>query len=180
MPLPAIIAALAPILIGEVAKAAIGDTPTAGKVADTAVSIISDVSGIPINTPDDASRAVAAVQADPVKLAEVYRLQAETTVKLIAMDNEDRASARGQTVALAQAGSAIAWGAPIVSVLVVAGYFTVMWRLFGADSDAPPNVFALLNMLFGALTIGFGQVCNYWLGSSAGSKAKDDALRSRS
>jgi hypothetical protein len=34
----------------------------------------------------------------------------------------------------------------------------------------------LLNVLFGALIPAFGQVCNYWLGSSAGSNDKNAML----
>ena len=117
--LPAIIAALAPILVSEVAKAAMGDTPAAGKVAEAAVSVVSHVSGIPITDEHSACNAAQVIQMDPQKLAEVYRLQAEQVLPLLRLDNEDRASARRQAVELAKAGSRIAWGAPVVSLVMV-------------------------------------------------------------
>lgn len=71
-------------------------------------------------------------------------------------------------------------GAVLVSTLITAGYFLIIWRLFLVKADMPPNIFQLLNILFGGLSISFGQVCNYWLGSSAGSKAKDDTMQALS
>ena len=41
----------------------------------------------------------------------------------------------------------------------------------------PANNFQLLSVMFGALSLAFGQVCNYWLGSSAGSKRASDSIR---
>ncbi|OJZ08243.1 MAG: hypothetical protein BGP22_10270 [Variovorax sp. 67-131] len=43
-------------------------------------------------------------------------------------------------------------------------------------ANLPPNAFQLLNVMFGELSIAFGQVCNYWLGSSAGSKRAGDSV----
>ena len=76
-----------------------------------------------------------------------------------------------------QAGSNLAWGAPVVSTLIVAGVFFCVYRLFILPVDLPPNAFQLLNGLFGGQSIAFGPVCNYWLGSSAGTKASGDAVR---
>ncbi|MDL9996967.1 hypothetical protein QTI24_00020 [Variovorax sp. J22P240] len=89
----------------------------------------------------------------------------------------DTQNARQQTVELARAESPLAWGSAIVSTLIVAGYFFCIYRLFIVQIDMPPNVFQLLNVMFGALSLAFGQVCNYWLGSSAGSKRASDSIR---
>ena len=70
-------------------------------------------------------------------------------------------------------------GPVIVSVIITAGYFTVIYQLFLVSTDMPEKVFQLMNILFGGLTISFGQVCNYWLGSSAGSKRKDEIVAMR-
>lgn len=173
-----ILTALAPVLLPEVAKAALGTGETAQKVGEAAVSVVSAVTGLPIETPADAERAVATVQTDPAKLAELYRQQGDQVVALLRLDNEDRADARAQTVELAKAGSRISWGAPVVSVIVLVGFFSVMALLFVIPKeDMAERTFNLLNMLFGALVLGFGQVTNYWLGSSAGSAAKDKLLR---
>lgn len=85
----------------------------------------------------------------------------------------DVQSARNQTVELAKAGSAISWGAPIVSGLVVLGFLGVLAIFFFGTFPDGQAAQSVANMLVGALAIGFGQVINYWLGSSAGSQRKD-------
>lgn len=81
--LPAILAALAPILLPEVAKLALGDSPVAAKVGEAAIAVTSAVTGQPIATPEDAAAAVRAVQADPDLLAELHRQQAERTISVM-------------------------------------------------------------------------------------------------
>lgn len=85
----------------------------------------------------------------------------------------DVQSARQQTVQLAQAGSPISWGAPIVSVLVVIGFLSVLGIFFFGTFPEGQAAQSVANMLLGALAIAFGQVVNYWLGSSVGSQRKD-------
>ncbi|MBB3268815.1 hypothetical protein FHW79_006491 [Azospirillum sp. OGB3] len=64
-----IISALAPVLLPEVAKAALGSGETAQKVGEAAVSVVSAVTGVPISTQADAERAVAAVKEVPSAFA---------------------------------------------------------------------------------------------------------------
>jgi hypothetical protein len=86
----------------------------------------------------------------------------------------DMASARGQTVALAQAGSAVAWAPAVVSFVVLATFGTVMW---GALTRAMPSGSeTILNMLLGTLAATASAVVSYWVGSSAGSAQKTDML----
>ena len=99
-------------------------------------------------------------------------MQMQTEVEKFKATLEDIQNARSTTVELARAQSNIAWGEPVVSVVIVFGFFAVMSMLFIVKVDLPPNSVGLLNVLFGALIPAFGQVCNYWLGSSAGSNDK--------
>lgn len=172
--LPAIIAALAPILIGEAVKATVGDTPAAKAIANGTVAVASELTGIKIETPEQATQAAAAIKADPEKLAEWYRRQAELVLQGIELDNRDRGSARSQTVELAKAGSPIAWGAPIISMLVLGVFGVVLYRVVtGADgAGANPNA----TLMLGALTTMASAVVSYWVGSSAGSAAKNALL----
>lgn len=68
------------------------------------------------------------------------------------------------------------WGAVIVSVLIVVGYFTVIWAIFVTSKQFNEREATILNQLFGVLTAGFISVSQYWLGSSSGSAAKDARL----
>lgn len=85
----------------------------------------------------------------------------------------DTQSAREQTVKLAEAGSAISWGAPIVSGFVVVGFLSVLGLFFFGMFPSTDTAAAIANMLVGSLAAAFVQVINYWLGSSAGSQRKD-------
>ncbi|ALJ36889.1 hypothetical protein D9623_16310 [Azospirillum brasilense] len=169
-----VISALAPVLLPEVAKAALGGGETAQKVDEAAVSVVSAVTGVPISTSADAERAVAAVQTDPAKLAELYRQQGDQVVALLRLDNEDRADARAHTVQLAQAGSRISWGAPIVSTIVLVTFGIVLYRVLSQPAGA---IDQNATLMLGALTTMASAAVSYWVGSSAGSAAKDKLLR---
>ena len=82
--------------------------------------------------------------------------------------------AGAQTLALAQGGSALAWGAPVVSLVVLVTFGAVVSLvLFRA---VPPGSEAVLNVLLGTLGAMATSVVGYWVGSSVGSARKDDRL----
>lgn len=156
-------------------------TPLAG----VAVKIIADqVLGNPDATEGEVIDALSTGSLTGDQIVALKGAETSLAVEMAKVDAareaagiEDTKSARQQTVDLAQAGSSIAWGAPVVSTLIVAGFFFCIYRLFIVPADLPTNAFQLLNVMFGGLSIAFGQVCNYWLGSSAGSKRAGDAVR---
>jgi len=125
------------------------------------------------------SEIIKKLTTSPELLAQIEQRAQEHEKDILTIHADDRKNARSQTVELAKAGSKIAWGAPIVSLFIVCGYFIVLDMLFFVKADFPPNVFQLLNVLFGALQISVGQVCNYWLGSSRGSDVKTAMLGSK-
>jgi hypothetical protein len=164
--------ALLPLALGlvpEMAKWIAGDK--AGTVAAQAADIVRTVTG----TEDPA--AAAAVLQDPAKAMELRIALANIALEQERARLADVANARQQTVTLAQAGSGIAWAAPTISVVIVAGFFGCVVLLFMIERSWDERTANLLNVLFGALIPGFSQVANYWLGSSAGSKASGDAVR---
>lgn len=146
--------------------------PLGGTIGAVVGKSIAATLGVPA-TPEAVSQAVA---SDPsgaaLKLAEI---EAETKRQDAYL--ADLANARGTTVSLAQAGSKIAWGAPVVSLVISLGFFTVMFMLFFVKAEMPQSVFQLLSILFGVLATLFTQVGNYWLGSSEGSRRNADAIR---
>ena len=121
---------------------------------------------------------VAAIAGDPA-LAEQFRVQALQ----IAADRErawqdslmaDRADARATTVDLAGKGSAIAWGAPVVSVVVMLSFGVLAGVVL--FHQVPEGSQALANVLLGALAGMATTVVSFWMGSSAGSAAKSEML----
>ncbi len=70
------------------------------------------------------------------------------------------------------------WGPIVVSVLVAIIFGLVLFLLL---TKAAPNADSdLMKILIGGLSAKFGDVVSFWLGSSAGSKAKDDAVANQS
>jgi len=88
----------------------------------------------------------------------------------------DVASARNQTVELAQAKSPIAWGAPVVSTVVLLTFGLMLGIIL--SHSLPVGSEALANVMLGTLAAMATAVAQYWVGSSAGSARKSDDLRS--
>lgn len=67
------------------------------------------------------------------------------------------------------------WGRVIVSTIVVAGFMYILNLIITVKTQGGSPAEVQLVML-GALGAAFGQVVSYWVGSSAGSAKKDEAL----
>jgi hypothetical protein len=117
----------------------------------------------------DAQKAQNA-EADQQRLADLNTLQDRLA------DGKD---ARSSMVTLAKAHSSIAWGAPVVSVVVTAGFFVILAMLIFhsrlVDGEAGAMAAQVVNISLGTLGTGFATVINFWLGSSQGSRSKDTA-----
>jgi len=148
-------------------------------VVNRAGSALRDVLGT-----DDPAAAEAAI-ADPAKAAELrIRLaeiaaaehQAERQADLdeVKATLADTANARNQTVELARTGSAIAWGAPIVSTIVLTGFAAMLHTVL--TQSLPAGAEQMANLLLGTLATMAVTVVGYWCGSSAGSRAKDATI----
>lgn len=133
---------------------------------------------------DDPERQAAAL-ADPetasalrVELARIAAEQemaaAEAAQARLLAQLADVAGARAATVQLAQVGSGIAWGAPVVSVVVLLTFGGVV--ITALTRTMPPTAEPVLNVLLGTLGAMATSVVGYWVGSSAGSARKDARL----
>jgi hypothetical protein len=78
--------------------------------------------------------------------------------------------------------SSYRWAAPAISLVVLFGFFAILYALLSHGSDSVEKmgdfkyvVFTLLGILGAAFT----QVLSYWLGSSKGSSDKTGLLVSR-
>lgn len=165
-------------LLPSIGRWIAGDT--GGKVAGAAAAAIQTLTGT--ESPDAARAALA---ADPALAAQVRirlaEIEAEQDRDRRAAELEslkahfaDVAGARGQTVALAQAGSRVQWAPVLVSILVLATFGIVMWCAL--TRSLPAGSETILNMLLGTLAAMATSVVGYWVGSSAGSAQKTDLL----
>lgn len=171
--------ALIPLLVQfvpEIVRWIGGDT--AGTVAQQVASVAQDVLG---TTDPAAAKALLADQAKVsdlrIALAKIgadqekARLDAQTATLLAQL--ADVASARAQTVALAQSGSRIAYGAPVVSLVVLAVFAIGFWLVFHmAPGEASQVQIGMVEILKAAAI----SVVSYWVGSSAGSSAKTEMI----
>lgn len=174
------IAALIPLalqLLPQLARWIGGDT--VGQVAQTVAGVVQSVTGA------DTPEAAAAAIADPakrgellLKLAEIHAAQeaAARAAELEALKATlaDVAGARSQTVELARAGSPIAYGAVVVSAIILLAYavmlFLVLTRAIPAGAERTAD------QMLGYLCAMAMMVPGYWLGSSASSARKDGHL----
>lgn len=66
------------------------------------------------------------------------------------------------------------WGAVAVSLIIIVGFLGMGWLVL--TRRAPDGQETAAAIVLGNAAIMAGQVANYWLGSSAGSQAKDAAI----
>jgi lysozyme family protein len=179
-PLIGIAMGLAPDIIKLIA----GDKT--GQLADQVGKIVSDTVGT-----TNAGEAQTKLAANPAAEAAVRQKLAELAIEATKAQNADASQraqdaladtqgARSGLQALATTNSTIAWTAPTISYLVIAGFFAflfvLVWLYWGKPADNQNNfIVQIINIAVGALTAAFATVINFWLGSSAGSRKKDDA-----
>ena len=163
------------------------------KIAQQVATVVTQATGVadPL-TPAGAAAVEAVLQAKPalamqlqVELARIAvereaeagrAAEAARKVELEALLAQiaDTDSARRQTISLAQAGSKIAYGAPVVSALVLVTFAVVM--ALALTRSLPAGSETILSLLLGSLAAMATSVVSYWVGSSAGSARKDDRL----
>ena len=163
------------------------------KIAQQVATVVTQATGVADpHTPAGAAAVEAVLQATPelamqiqVELARIAAereaeagraAEAARKVELEALLAQiaDTDSARRQTISLAQAGSKIAYGAPVVSALVLVTFAVVM--ALALTRSLPAGSETILSLLLGSLAAMATSVVSYWVGSSAGSARKDDRL----
>ena len=179
-PLIGIAMGLAPDIIKLIA----GDKT--GQLADQVGKAVADAVGT-----TNAGEAQTKLAANPAAQVALRQKLAELAIEATKAQNADAGqraqealantqSARSGLQALATTNSTIAWTAPTISYLVIGGFFAflfvLVWLYWGKPVDNQNNfIVQIINIAVGALTAAFATVVNFWLGSSAGSRKKDDA-----
>ena len=156
-----------------------------GPLAGIAAKVIADkVLGRPEATEEEVIEALSSGSLTGEQILALKTAEQQFQIDLEKIDAAreaaamaDTASARQQTVALAEAGSNIAWAPVIISTVITVGFFAAVYMIVFVDRSWDERVANLLLVLFGALTAEFSRVGSYWLGSSAGSKRSGDAVR---
>ncbi|WP_431281837.1 glycoside hydrolase family 108 protein [Humitalea sp. 24SJ18S-53] len=186
MPLPLL--ALAASILPEIVRVLAGDR--AGAAAASVTEAVRVATGT-----DDPELAKQKLDADPaavtalrVQLAQIaidgerLRFEAEEKRRQAEIDElnkrlADVQSARSTMTSLADKGSAMAWGAPIISLVVTIGFFWTFYIVRQTDLSVNQSARDLMNIIVGSLVAAFTAVVNFWIGSSQGSRDKDATVR---
>lgn len=124
----------------------------------------------------DEKEIVARLETDPA-LAEQFKAKLSAETEALRMQIEDTQDARANNTRLAELGHAGYWSGPVIDTVVVVGFFVVLGMLVMRPVAMDQTQFAVANILLGVLGSAFGQIINYHRGSSAGSAAKDVAIK---
>ena len=115
--------------------------------------------------------------ADPSQLKELKIADMEFQKEMKALDidlerinADDRDSARDMAKSKGFAPQVV------LSVVYTIGYFIVMYMFMTGQLDVNPEHKTMFGGLLGILSTAQVQIMNFWFGSSAGSKAKTEAM----
>lgn len=145
--------------------------PAGGAVASIVVGALAEALGT-VPTPDAVEKAITERPEGKIIAKQVEAAQAPAVMEEVNAYLKDVQDARAATANLVEKGSVIAWGAPLVSVIVMIGFGILSYLAI----YAPANQREVLLFLLGNWSIMAGSVCSYWLGSSAGSASKEAVL----
>lgn len=185
MPLPLLAAAVIPVVaqLAPTLVQLLTGSDRAERIARSAAEIVGEVTGVPVRSSADATRAAEAL-ADPAMRAEAQRRLAELEAAEIAQHLTDRADARDRDVQVRRLtggenrrADALLWSIFALLVAVLAANVAIgVW----VTQEGPHLTAAvgLLGTAAGFLLRGLSSAIDFEFGSSRGSKAKDDALAS--
>jgi hypothetical protein len=147
-------------------------TALGGPFAGLALNVLAEKIGL---DPDKVEAAV--LGGDPDLLMKVKESEHDFKLKMKELGlreeelhQKDRADARALAIAKGMVPQVT------LSVVFVVGYFLILAQLITGNWMPPEGAGELLAGLVGVLTAGVIKVMDFWFGSSAGSKAKTEAM----
>jgi hypothetical protein len=142
------------------------------KAQDNAQKVIDIAERVMPGTPQD--QLAEAFKADPAKALEFQKAAAEQHTAMMNAVLADIQDSRKTMVSLANVGSPLAWGAAIVSALVIAANGAMGYFIF--TGKIPPENKELAMLYAGSLLAALGGCIAFWTGSSMGSMQKTNLL----
>jgi membrane-bound ClpP family serine protease len=149
-------------------------TALGGPLAGVAVKTLSNaLLGHENGTEEEVSAAMQA--ATPEQLATVKKIDADFKVRMKELDIDlERISAEDRDSARKMQTQTNDWIPRVLALLITVGFFGILvWMLV---HGMPTSGTEALLMMLGALGTAWTGVINFYYGSSAGSKAKNDIL----
>ena len=149
-------------------------TALGGPLAGVAVKTLSNaLFGHEDASEDQISEAMAS--ASPDQLAAIKKIDADFKVQMKSLDIDlERISAGDRDSARQMQRETKDWVPKVLAIVITLGFFGILiWMLL---KGMPQTGTEALLMMLGALGTAWTGVINFYYGSSAGSKAKTDAL----
>lgn len=174
--------------LGTVLGSAFG--PFGGVIGGLAGNVIASTFGVP-PTPEAVGTAIA---QDPKAQEKLEALEAEHGQAILAQAQvaieqakqyteqfriaaEDTQSARTAQATLVDKGSILAYGPSILSLLIIVGFFTIIVLFLNRPPTMTEATLSIVSLLIGKLSSAFDTAVQYYLGSSAGSRDKNEMLK---
>lgn len=146
-----------------------------GAIAGAAGTLLASALGV-----EASPEAVNAALQDPQALVRVREIEAEERARLldwqarqVEAELRDVADARAMQVAVVQAGHGSAWVMPVLAVLVVMAFISVVIAVIFLG---PQGLGEAGSLLVGGLISAVMSVLGYYFGSSLGSSRKTDLM----
>jgi hypothetical protein len=162
-------------LLGQVAPTIA--TALGGPLAGVAVKTLSNVLlGHENGSEDDVKASLAT--ASPDQLAALKKIDADFKVQMKELDIDlERIAAGDRDSARKMQTETKDWVPKLLAIVITVGFFGILvWMLV---QGMPQTGTEALLMMLGALGTAWTGVVNFYYGSSAGSKAKNDLLASK-
>ena len=162
-------------LLGQIAPSIA--TALGGPLAGIAVKTLSNaLLGHESGTEEDVANALQ--NASPEQLSVIKKIDADFKVRMKELDIDlERISAGDRDSARQMQRDTKDWVPKVLAVVITLGFFGILiWMLL---NGMPKTGTEALLMMLGALGTAWTGVVNFYYGSSAGSKAKTDALNSK-
>ena len=159
-------------LLGQVAPTIA--TALGGPLAGIAVKTLSNaLLGHENGTEEEVSAAMQS--ATPEQLSEIKKIDADFKVRMKELDIDlERISAEDRDSARKMQAQTNDWIPRVLALMITVGFFGILvWMLV---KGMPSTGTEALLMMLGALGTAWTGVGNFYYGSSAGSKAKNDML----
>tara|TARA_R110000868_G_scaffold42836_2_gene144499 strand:+ start:1202 stop:1723 length:522 start_codon:yes stop_codon:yes gene_type:complete len=162
-------------LLGQLAPSIA--TALGGPLAGVAVKTLSNaLFGHEDGTEEQISEAMAS--ATPDQLAAIKKIDADFKVQMKSLDIDlERIAAGDRDSARKMQSETKDWVPKVLAVVITLGFFGILiWMLL---KGMPQTGTEALLMMLGALGTAWTGVVNFYYGSSAGSKAKNDILAAK-
>lgn len=143
----------------------------AGEVAGKVLDVAKTVTGMP-----DAPAAVAAIQADPVKVLEFQQAMSAQQAELEKAYLADRADARAHDAEVRKLNGGLNIRADLAVLAVVVGLITCLVVLIQYKQQMPGEVVGILSTIAGIFGSCLKDYFAFEFGSSRSSQAKDTTI----